>query len=142
MKTVTQKNKPKDIQVLLSKEKSEEFFHDALCNGLREFSAYDLEINCSEADYKKAKASLVKKNPKEAICYEDVYVEILRIGGKLKVVDNGGCVYNRPITLADVHKRVQETPLRHLMDMINENGDATTADVVLQTVFFQDIVFG
>jgi hypothetical protein len=26
--------------------------------------------------------------------------------------------------------------------MINEDGDAVTSDVVLQTVFFEDVIFG
>ena len=30
----------------------------------------------------------------------------------------------------------------HLMDAINENDDACTADVILQTVIYEDIIFG
>ena len=46
------------------------------------------------------------------------------------------------ITLKEVHNRVALTPLNHLTNMINENDDAETADVILQTVFLQDIVYG
>jgi hypothetical protein len=48
----------------------------------------------------------------------------------------------RSICLADVHERVQQTPHRHLMNMVEENDDADTADAILQTVFFSDIIFG
>jgi hypothetical protein len=47
-----------------------------------------------------------------------------------------------PITLTEVHERVSKTPLDHLLDMIKEDDDACTADVILQTVFFNDVVYG
>jgi hypothetical protein len=46
------------------------------------------------------------------------------------------------ISLSDVHERVPQTPIRFLTDMINENDDAETADVIIQTVFYDDIIFG
>jgi imidazole glycerol phosphate synthase subunit HisF len=45
-------------------------------------------------------------------------------------------------TINDVYKRVQNTPLDHLLNMINEEDDAETADVILQTVFYNEVVFG
>ena len=82
-------------------------------------------------------------NDKPTICVEDVWMEILRNGKELCLVDEG-CdgEYTRSITLKDVHDRVQKTPIDHLMDAINEEDDATTADVILQTVFYEDIIFG
>ena len=44
--------------------------------------------------------------------------------------------------LNDVHERVALTPIRHLMDAINEDDDAITADCILQSVFFKEVVFG
>lgn len=35
-----------------------------------------------------------------------------------------------------------KTPIDHLMDAINQEDDAITADVILQTVFYEDIIFG
>ena len=63
--------------------------------------------------------------------------------GQLKVVDEG-CdgEYTKSITLKTVHERVSHTPFRHLNDALNEGGDAITADVILQTVFFDDVIFG
>lgn len=154
----TKKNKSEGITVLLSKEKSEEFFHSALCNGIQKLGHYGLRFDYKDTDYKKAKKSLQEQiekgivpigmtvfgKEKPTICIEDVWMEILRVGGNLKVIDveNGGD-YTRSITLADVHKRVQKTPMNHLIEYINDTGgDAITADVILQTVFFEDIVFG
>lgn len=135
------------MKIVLDKTESEEYFHNALCNGLGYMSGYGLQFVYEDADYKKAKKSLEAKLKKEGkepgICLEDVFVEILRNGGKLTFedVENEGD-YTRSITLKDVHERVQKTPIDHLNDMINENDDATTADVILQTVFFEDVIFG
>jgi hypothetical protein len=41
-----------------------------------------------------------------------------------------------------VHERVSKTPVKHLLNAVNEDGDAVTADVILQTVFFEEVVFG
>ena len=46
------------------------------------------------------------------------------------------------ITLESIHERVKNVPLDHLLDMINGNDDATTGDVVLQTVLYNEIIFG
>jgi hypothetical protein len=46
------------------------------------------------------------------------------------------------ISLSDVHERVSQTPIKFLTDMITENDDAETADVIIQTVFYKDIIFG
>ena len=157
MTTAIKKTKLEGVTILLSKEKSEELFHSALCNGIQIFHQYGLELDYKDVEYKKAYKSLEAKinkgeipigmivfsGEKPTICREDAWMEMLRLGYELKVVDNeNDGEYNRSIKLADVNNRVQETPLNHLADEINEDGDAITADVILQTVFFQDVVFG
>ena len=145
------------VSVKLSNEKSEDFFHSALCNGLNEVGGYGLELVYDKSEYKNAKESLVNKIKKgiipigmhvygndklteKSICYEDVLVEILRIGGKLSLKGNGE---TKSITLSTVHKRVEKTDLRHLIEYINETGgDAITADVILQTVFLDKVIYG
>jgi len=140
-------DKKKYIEKLtLTKEGSENLFHDALCNHFG-VGGYGLEFDYKKSDYLKAKASLEQKKAEgkfdDTICREDVWMEILRIGGKLKVkdVENDG-EYTRSIGLKEVHERVQKTPLRHLVDALNEEDDADTADQIFQTVFFEDIIFG
>jgi len=147
----------KGISVSLSKEKSEKFFHSALCNGLGEISQYGYELDYNDDEYTGAKKTLQEKIKKgeipigmsvysneklnsKSICYEDVLVEILRNGGKLGLRGNGEF---KIITLSSVHKRVQKTDLRHLIEYINETGgDAVTADVILQTVFLNKVIYG
>lgn len=149
-------------KLTLTKEGSEEFFHTALCNGLSEISSYGLELTFKKADYKEAKETLKAKIAKGDVphtmnwfesdkkagikpepCYEDVLMEILANGKKLSLKDHDNGMGTKSVALKDIHERIALTPLRHLMEYINETGgDAITADVVLQTVFYKDVIFG
>jgi len=68
-------------------------------------------------------------------------MEMLRSGNTLWIVDENDDE-RHPITLDLVHERVQQTPTRHLMNAINENDDATTADCIIQTVVYGDVIYG
>lgn len=149
------------MEIKLNKEESEKFFHSALCNGLGYMRGYGLELNFKQKDYKAAQKSLKgkmdrneiphemhfpdymkKEGRKPSVCFEDVLMEILRNGEKLKFIDHEGeGNYTREIGMNEVYERVQKTPLDHLSDMVQGNDDATTADVILQTVFFEDEIF-
>lgn len=131
------------MKVQLTPEESETHFFDALCNGLQEMQYYGLELQYSDEDYEAAKDILKEKSGENTtICYEDVLMQILRMGKSLSLVDLEGGEGSKSITLKDVHERVSNTPIRHLMDAINENGDAITADVIIQTVFLNDVIYG
>ena len=125
------------MKIILTKEESEELFYNSICNGLDYISEYGIELDFTKSDYEKAIS-----NGKTS-CYEDIIMQILRDGNTLKIIDHE-CdgEYNALITLENVHSRVQNTPTDHLMDAINENDDACTADVILQTVIYEDIIFG
>lgn len=130
------------MEITLTKEESEKYFHNALCNGLGQMGGYGLQFDYEAADYAKAKKRLQAKG-QTGICLEDVFMEILRMGKKLSFKDiEGDGDYDRSITLKDVHDRVQKTTPHHLVDMIDENDDADTADIILQTVFFEEVIFG
>ena len=100
-----------------------------------------MSIDYDQTEYNKSKKSLEKAN--QSLCYEDIWMKMLQDGYSLTIVDSEGeGHYTKSIVLADVHARVELTPTRHLMDAINEEDDGDTADVILQTVFFKDIIFG
>lgn len=125
------------ISIVLSPEKSEELFHESLCNSLGYMGGYGLELYYKKSEYNKSKEKL--DNP----CWEDVLLQMLKDGYSLKMVDlEYDGEYTRSITLKDVHERVSQAPFRHLSDIIGETGDATTGDVILQTVFFGEVIFG
>jgi hypothetical protein len=127
------------MKIQLTHEESEKIFHNSLCNG-HQIAYYGLELDYSEEEYEKAKQRLIDRN--ENRCLEDVWMEMLRGGATLTLVDNENGEEPSTITLADVHERVQESPVRHLLDAINEQDDGDTADVILQSVFYQDVIFG
>ena len=76
------KTENEGIEVKLSKEKSEEFFHNALCNGLDYFSSNGVTLDLNEKNYQKAKKTLAE-NGNSAPCYEDVMMQMLRNGDTL-----------------------------------------------------------
>lgn len=130
------------MKIILEKQEAESMFYNSLCNGLNELSYYGLQLSFFDADYTKA-AKKLKETATDTVCYEDVLMQILRDGKKLLVIDNeNGGDYSVSIDLNDVHERVALTPIRHLMDAINEEDDAVTADCILQSVFFKEVVFG
>jgi hypothetical protein len=129
------------MEIKLTNEEAEQYFFNALCNGLGYVeSGYGIELTYTKEDYVKAKKSLQEKT--KDICSEDVIMEILRTGGVLKMIDHESGEKPKRITLADVHERVAKTPIDHLNDMKNENDDAVTADVIIQTVFYEEVIFG
>ena len=137
------------MEIKLTTKEAEDIFHAALCNGAGYLGGYGFSLDYSNEKYREAKESFVGKIEEGSFkaeygpCREDIWVEILRVGGTLTLIDeeNGGD-YTSTIFLKDVHERVDKSPINHLMDMINENDDAITADVILQTVFFNDVIFG
>lgn len=131
------------MQIILTPEESEEYLHNALCNavGTGYMDSYNIELQYNDKDYQQAKEQL--DNP----CYEDVLMQILKDGNWLRFQDLEDTSLEdsdttKTITLKDVHERVQLTPHGHLMNMVNGNDDAETADVILQTVFYKEIIFG
>jgi hypothetical protein len=129
------------MEIKLTHSESENYFYNALCNGLHELTSYGLDINHDSDQYKLSKSRLKEQNLNESVCYEDVLMQMLRDGYTLTISDfDSETEY--PITLTEVHERVQLTHVNHLMDMVNEQDDAITADVILQTVFFKEVIFG
>ena len=123
------------MKILFEKHEAEEMFHDALCNGLDYIESYGLTLKIKKKDYEQAKLTI------ENGCYEDFLMQILKDGNKLKLVDDEG-EESWSITLEDVHERMSNVDFDHLVDMAQGNDDAVTADVILQTIFIQEVMFG
>ena len=123
------------MEIILNKKESEDYFLNALCNGgLDCAAAYGLRLEFDQDAYNKVS--------KYTNCFEDILMEMLKNGESLTLVDEEGGEDSWTITLDDVHWRMSKVPMRHLMDMINENDDAITADAIIQYVFMEDIIFG
>ena len=131
------------MTIQLTQQESEHHFHNALCNGLVEIVYYGLDLDYDDQKYKYAKTTLQTQSPTSIICHEDILMEMLKSGGTLTLLDNEDDDNEvASITISDVHERVSQTPIEHLMNAITENDDATTADVIIQTVFLNEIVYG
>ena len=125
------------MKITLTPEESEEYFYNALCNGLDYFQGYGFDLDYDADQYYKAREKL--KSP----CFEDVLMQLLRDGGQLifKDVENEGEM-TRTVTLNDIHERVQNAPIKTLTEMADQEDDAITADIILQTVLFNEILLG
>lgn len=129
------------MEIKLSKEESEEYFYNALCNDLSHYCNSNGLFVDTFGKYQKVKKELSTET--NTPCYEDVLMQILRTGGRIHIVDEeGDGDQNVAVTLAMVHERVQLTPVEHLLNMITENDDATTAWVILNQVFYNEQIFG
>jgi hypothetical protein len=125
------------MNITLTPQESESYFCNALCNGLDYMRGYGLGLTYNKDEYQ---ASRVKM---ESPCFEDVLMQMLRDGYSLQIVDvEGEGAYDTSITMKEVYERVCQAPTHHVLDMVEENDDAETADAILQTVFFKEIIFG
>ncbi len=123
----------------LTEQESLDIFYNSLCNavGTGYMLGHGLEMNYADVDYQTAKAKLGKP------CYEDVLLQILKDGHALTFTDREGeGEYTRSVTLADVYARMPKVPLENLANFQRELDDANDADIVLQTVFFEGVIFG
>lgn len=123
------------IEIKFSEQKSLELFKDALSNGLGYLRGYDIEEDYSKKEYQQAREKL------ETPCYEDVLIQILKDGGSINFVDyeeNGITT----IHLEDVINNMPKVPLKTLLEVLEERGDAISADVILQTIIFGKVIYG
>lgn len=131
------------MKIVLTPQESEEIFHTALCNAESTgyMAGYGLQLRWHEKSYKEAKERLKERG--EDACQEDILLEILRGGGHLTYFDiEGGGGEPWPINLQDVHEKVSTAPARNLLNFAEEQDDAEDADIILQTVFMGEVVFG
>jgi hypothetical protein len=134
------------MEITLTHSESEGIFYHALCNavGTGYMNGYGIELTTDEKQYDEARAQLLtsSESTKESVCYEDVLMQILRMGGALTFVDHeGDGEMNSTIKLEDVHRFVEDTDPHTLLNFISGNDDANDADAVLQTVFWKQQVF-
>ena len=133
------------ITVELTAQESESIFLDILCNciSMGYISGYGLELEYDKRDYIKVRDILNKELEYTTPTYEDVLMGILKNDGILKIVDveGDGC-YDANITLNDIHTKIQTAPVENLESILDETGDVTDCDIVLQHMLYGEIIFG
>lgn len=125
----------------ISNKLASKIFFDALCDGLNYFGGYGISLDYSDEEYKKAKQDLLTAKPNEMVCREDVWIKILTNGGTLIFQDDEGDE-TKSITIEDVYTGMLLVDKDVLRDAINEEGDADTYDVILQTIIWGEVTFG
>lgn len=122
------------MKIILEPQEAENIFFDALCNALVQIERdYGIFLYYENDDYDNTR--------EEGDCFEDVLMKMLKNGNPMTMKTNG-YTHDYPVTIEDVHTKVQNTPIKHLMNAILHRGDVYTYDEILQTVFFNERIFG
>ena len=128
------------MKIVLTKKESQDIFYNALCNGLGEIRHYGKWLDYSGGRYLDAYELLNKKGT--SACHEDILIQMLKSGCQIHIGDYEELDLRHTITMATVYERVCKTPIENLLNIIKEEDDAWDADAVLQTVFFNEIIYG
>lgn len=143
MKTMIEKiaeNRMNGVEFVISKELSEDMFYNALCNSLDYINGYGITLDYGLTSYKEAKELLVKNGSNS--CFEDVIMQILRNGKTITFKDTECGQDDVKVTLEMIHENIKYVPQRFLIDYLQENDDAETGDVIIQSIIYKDIIFG
>jgi hypothetical protein len=130
------------MKIIFTKKEALEIFHTALCNayGTGYIQSYGIELYYDDDEYQKAKQSLLKQGISP--CFEDVLIEILNLGYTLSMIDNENGEDTKVITYKEVVKRMPKVPFKIITNILGETDDASDADAVIQTIFYESIIFG
>ena len=127
-----------EITITATQEEKLNIVHTALCNGLSFMQGYDLEFDII-GDKEQARKNLKEKGVN--ICVEDLMIEVIKLGGNLQVKDyNDDEIHH--LNLESIKENFDKIEAKHILDMNNEHDDAITADCILQTLIYGDVIFG
>jgi hypothetical protein len=132
----------KIVSIQLTDGFKKEILLNSLCNGLGQLQAYGLELIFNDDDYTEAKKSYYERTKKiSGACYEDILMEILTMGKHISFLDNETDeVFYLTMDLA--LQNLDKLEVERVIQLIDETDDGETADVVLQTCLFGEIIFG
>ena len=126
------------MELVLSNEELENVIYNCLCDavGTGYLGGYGLTEDLEALNYNKYRA--------EGDCFEDVVMKALRAGEAFHVIDEeGDGEYNASFTLAEARERLSSEKIAlDIMDVVNEMGDVITADSIIQTALYGEIIFG
>ena len=130
------------MKIILEKHESEEVFRVALSYGLNYINnAFGLELLYLPKDYKDAKRDAIVPFMQE-LNHADVLLWILKNGNQLALIDKNNDSKIYFIKLSHVHKRVKKSQIIHLAEGIKERWDNVNSSSILQTVFFNQVLYG
>ena len=111
---------------------------------------WSLSFQCNaqnKAIYNTAKRNLVER--KENTCIEDIFTEIVRIGGAIVLTDNEGQDFGMDmpeflLNLQALSEGIDKMPAHLIVKLMDENGvyDAWDCYEALQFIAFGEVIFG
>ncbi len=132
------------MKIILNDNEVKHIIHDAFCNSTGVYGA--LEITYDDVDYEEAKKAL-KENKEPSLfgsgCIEDVWLKMLEMGKTLYLVDTES-MEKEAFNYESVKEKLSsgdEHLAKMIMESLEEEGDADTADNLLQYMVYGDIVY-
>lgn len=131
------------MKLILDKEEALAVIHSALCNGgLTELRYCDVVLSIKKEDYAQAKQELIDNGKTDAICREDIWVQILRSGKSLQFFDEN----DEEAIEFTLDKAIEEMSKENAFDYVNcirnETDDAYTGTGLLQICLYGEVIFG
>ena len=127
-----------EITIKTTQEEKLNIVHTALCNGLSFMQGYDLEFDII-GDKEQARKNLKEKG--KDMCFEDFIIEVIRLDGDLQVKDyNDEQIHH--LNLESIEENFDNIVSKHILDVINGHDDAITADCILQTLIYGEVIYG
>lgn len=132
----------KFVSIKLTEDFKKEIIFNSLCNGLGQLQCYGLNLLWSDEDYTEAKKSYYQRTQKiSGACYEDILMELLEMKKRVVFEDlETGEFYD--LKLSDALTNLDNLPIWVIVQILEENDDGETADIVLQHCLFNEVVFG
>lgn len=128
------------MKIQLTQQEAEAVMYNALCDS--GIYMHGLEFTFDKDEYHSSQVRWSKANATRP-CYEDILMQMLRDGYSIAIIDTeGDGEYDSVITMQDVYDRMPLVHYSRLIQMLEEDYDADTTDVVLQTIFFGEVIFG
>jgi hypothetical protein len=130
------------MKIQLTQQEAEAIMNNALCDS--GIGMHGLEFTFDKHEYHSSQVRWMKANEGISPCYEDVLMQMLRDGYSIGVIDTEGDdgEYDKTITMQDVYDRMNLVHYSRIIQMVEEDYDADTTDVVLQTIFYGEVIFG
>lgn len=135
---VTEVNEqPDEIVYGITEDKVLECLEIALCNWDYIASGFGLFLDYSDKDYNKAKKAF------KSDCLERTWINILKSGGTLSILDvDGSGDYSVDLTLELLKDNFKSAPLDLVALTLNGEGDADTDSQLIQYVLYKEVMFG
>jgi len=132
----------KIVSIKFTDDFKKEIIYNSLCNGLGQLQCYGLELLWNDEDYIEAKKSYYKRIDKiSGACYEDILMELITMEKKVVFEDTETEEFF-DFKLSNALMNLDNLPMWAIIQILEENDDAVTADVVLQYCLFNEIIFG